>query len=121
MESMATIIQRHNSKVIKPTSENETKSCNCRKTCPMNGSGDCRKENVIYKASITSEQSTKYYYGLSEPEFKTRYNNHTASFRHKHKEKAINPSGPKGGEIYPDFFRSIITFFFNSFFKNRNT
>ena len=87
MENMATIIQRHNSKVLKPTSENDTKSCNCRNACPMNGNGDCRKENVIYKASITSDQTTKYYYGLSEPEFKTRYNNHTASFRHKHKEK----------------------------------
>ena len=87
MENMATIIQRHNSKVLKHTSENDAKICNCRNTCPMNGNGDCRKENVIYKASITSEQATKFYYGLSEPEFKTRYHNHTASFRNKHKEK----------------------------------
>ena len=36
MENMATIIQRHNSKVLKPTSENDTKSCNCRNACPMN-------------------------------------------------------------------------------------
>ena len=89
MESMATTIQRHNSRVLKHTctSENDAKICNCRNTCPMNGNGDCRKENVIYKASITSEQTTKFYYGLSEPEFKTRYHNHTASFRNKHKEK----------------------------------
>ena len=45
------------------------------------------KENIIYKATVTSEQTTKYYYGLSEPPFKLSYNNHTASFRNKPKDK----------------------------------
>ena len=53
----------------------------------MNANGDCQKENVAIKATVTSEQTTKYYYGLSEPEFKLRYNNHTAFFRNKSKEK----------------------------------
>ena len=87
MENMGTIIKRHNSRILKPLSDTTTKGCNCRNkdSCPLNG--DCQKENIIYKATVTSEQITKYYYGLSEPPFKFRYNNHTASFRNKPKDK----------------------------------
>ena len=35
----------------------------------------------MYKADVETEACTKTYYGASEGEFKTRYNNHTKSFR----------------------------------------
>ena len=50
---------------------------------PLNG--ECREKAVIYKASITSDGSSKHYIGCSETEFKTRYYNHTHSFRYREK------------------------------------
>ena len=41
----------------------------------------CRSKNIIYKAEVITKTSCKYYIGLSEPEFKKRYNNHTSSFK----------------------------------------
>ena len=40
-------------------------------------------ESIVYRAEVTSDNNTKIYYGATEGEFKTRYNNHTKSFRHK--------------------------------------
>ena len=45
--------------------------------------GNCRIKSVIYKAVVTAENNTSVYYGASEGEFKTRFNNHTKSFRHR--------------------------------------
>ena len=41
----------------------------------------------MYQAQVDSANSRKYYLGTSEDEFKTRYNNHTKSFRNKGHEK----------------------------------
>ena len=57
-------------------------SRNCRITgiCPLNG----RRQHqcMIYKAEVTTCTACKEYYGTSEGEFKSRYNNHTHFFRH---------------------------------------
>ena len=37
---------------------------------------------MVYEAKITTNTTYKEYYGMSEGEFKSRYNNHTKSFRH---------------------------------------
>ena len=39
--------------------------------------------SVVYKATSTTSSNSFVYYGTSEGEFKTRYNNHTKSFRHR--------------------------------------
>ena len=58
--------------------------CNCRKKpCPMEGER-CREKEVVYQAKVTSENgTTETYLGLSATEWKLRYNNHTASFKHR--------------------------------------
>ena len=38
--------------------------------------------------SQTLSQINKYYYGTCEKTFKERYNNHTATFRNKSKQKS---------------------------------
>ena len=48
----------------------------------------CHKKAFIYKASITSDGSSKHYIGCTETEFKTRYYHHTHSFRHREKRNA---------------------------------
>ena len=50
-------------------------------SCPL--AGKCLAKCIVYKAQITTTDKRKFYYGTSDGEFKTRFNNHTSSFRHK--------------------------------------
>ena len=82
--NMTGIIRQHNAKVLNATkTPNEARLCNCRnkQSCPLDGK--CLSSSIVYRAEVTSDNNTKIYYGASEGEFKTRYNNHTKSFRHK--------------------------------------
>ena len=56
----------------------------CINLCPLNG--NCLQSSVIYKATITrKDHSTKEtYIELTENDFKARYGNHNASFKHPH-------------------------------------
>ena len=46
--------------------------------------GECLVHNAIYKATVTAAgQANKEYIGMTEHAFKTRYNNHQQSFKHK--------------------------------------
>ena len=97
MNNTKQIIDNHNRRILSPPQANVTatttateinKTCNCRQknTCPLDR--NCLQPSVIYQATVTHRNSnkTETYIGLTENEFKTRYRNHTASFRHaKHK------------------------------------
>ena len=80
---MANNIKQHNSKILKEPPNTQEKLCNCRKKedCPLNGA--CLTPCIVYKASVSAENTEKVYFGASEREFKTRFNNHTKSFRHR--------------------------------------
>ena len=80
-QNMGAIISQHNAKVLSTPSKKETKPCNCRvkANCPL--SGNCLSSCIVYKAQVTTNQSTFTYYGASEGDFKMRFNNHTKSFR----------------------------------------
>ena len=78
---------------IKQNSGNETngKTCNCRNksNCPLDNKRLINK--IAYKAETKtnhgiSELPTKVYLGIRETEFKSRYNNHTMSFRNRSHE-----------------------------------
>ena len=71
-------------------SESETngKAGNCRNksNCPLDNK--CLTNKIVYKPEVETndginELSTKVYFGISETEFKSRYNNHTMSFRNR--------------------------------------
>ena len=96
MNNTKQIIDNHNKRILNSSKHaNETadnrvdkKSCNCRQkiTCPLNG--NCLQSSVIYQATVTrnDNSTSETYIGLTENDFKTRYRNHTASFRHaKHR------------------------------------
>ena len=86
------IIDNHNRRILKSSEHNDTptsktkdnKTCNCRQkdACPLDG--NCLQPSVIYQATVTSKDNPtpETYIGLTENEFKTRYRNHIASFRH---------------------------------------
>ena len=84
MENVASVIRRHNNKILKPTPPTPDKNCNCRKsdTCPL--AGACLTDNLIYKAEVEADNiDPKVYIGLTEHSFKSRYNGHTSTFRHR--------------------------------------
>ena len=100
MNNTKQIIDNHNKRILTaPIQIDDTataaaaaidnnKTCNCRQknTCPLDG--NCLQSSVIYQATVTRKDNntTETYIGLKENDFKTRYRNHTASFRHaKHR------------------------------------
>ena len=64
---------------------NSTSGCNCRNKdqCPLGG--QCLTNNIIYKATISTNNTndTKHYIGMTTNSFKERYRNHTKYFQHK--------------------------------------
>ena len=88
-DNMAKVISKHNKKVLadKPEAPNRDKTCNCKvpANCPVDGK--CRTQSVIYKATLKSADASEYI-GLTDTPFKTRYDNHTFSFRHETKSNA---------------------------------
>ena len=63
---------------------------------PANQNSFCRRFNTCadtYRISASKKSKDSWiYYGSCEPEFKSRYNNHTYSFRHPHKSSATELS-----------------------------
>ena len=63
---------------------------------PLSGplKGQCLKKGVVYKATVEQKPSKKQdtYIGITENKFKTRYNQHTSSFRLNHKKSATTLS-----------------------------
>ena len=94
MPNMATIISSHNKNLLGNKQEPKTTipPSNCRNSanCPLNG--ESREKAVIYKASITFDGSSKHCIGCTETEFKTRYYNHSHSFRYQKKRNATELS-----------------------------
>ena len=76
-------IKQHNSKVLSKTNDNINCKCNCRSkpNYPLNG--ECLTQCLVYKATSATSSNSFVYYGTSEREFKSRYNNHTKSFKHR--------------------------------------
>ena len=79
MNNMAYIISGHNARVLNSNTDvnNGGKECDCRKRdeCPLIGA--CLTESIIYKASVSANNfPTKFYYGVTEGDFKTRWRNH---------------------------------------------
>ena len=76
------LIKQHNSKFVNKDQDKIQWSCNCRikERCPLNGK--CLHQCMVYKTEVTTNTIYKEYYGTSERELKSRYNNHRQCFRH---------------------------------------
>ena len=90
-ENMEDNIRRHNNKILNEDALEQTKPCNCEDgPCPLDG--ECRASSIVYEATVKTDTEEKKYVGICAPEFKLRYNNHTASFKHKNKKNATELS-----------------------------
>ena len=76
-------MQHNNSQLLNRKDEQQHRSCKCRSkpNYPLNG--ECLTPCIVYKAEVNTDSETLVYFGASEGEFKTRYNNHIKSFKHK--------------------------------------
>ena len=85
MNNIETIIKTHNSSIINKENNKTPDTCNCRKKeeCPL--PGKCTIQNVIYEATVTTENDEKRYIGLTATPFKTRYSSHKSSFNNRDK------------------------------------
>ena len=85
MPNMKSIISSQNKALLSDYHRSQTqtndKECNFRKKdqCPLDGK--CLTQNVVYQA-VSTQSSSETYVGLTT-NFKERYRNHTASFRHQ--------------------------------------
>ena len=93
------IIAGHNKKLIKEYIDNKNKAnkvvrtCNCNRGLPCPVDGKCLTRDVLYKATVAADQEPNMeYFGLTATEFKTRYNNHTSSFRNEQYSQATTLS-----------------------------
>ena len=59
----------------------DAKQCNCRsnKNCPLNRK--CCKNSIVYKVSLKTGKTDKFYYGSCKTSFKLQYYNHNQSFK----------------------------------------
>ena len=94
MPNMESIIIGHNRRMLQKTSSiyNDAELCNCRNkaNCPLNNK--CMTQAIIYKASVIQPQpnTTRIYYGATEPPFKYRLRNHQQSFRNVARQSDTN-------------------------------
>ena len=81
---MNSIIARHNSKISK-SNQNDVPPPPCRHRkgtdCPLGG--PCKTPSIVYQATVTSDDKTETYTGLTEPPFQDRWENHQSDFRHQ--------------------------------------
>ena len=98
MPNMETIISTHNksllNKELSQTNPTPNRDCNCRQkeNCPL--SGKCQAVGIVYQATVKREDNgeEKTYVELTEGTFKTRFNNHTSSFRNQQRKHATELS-----------------------------
>ena len=81
MDNTKNIISSHNNKIANSYNKINGKACNCRNKSNCSLDNKCLTDKIVYKAEVETndginELSTKVYFGISKPEFKSRYNNH---------------------------------------------
>ena len=86
MDNMEKLTKAHNNVINKNNNHTTHPRCNCRNKddCPL--PGKCTSQNIVYQATVTSQNEEKIYVGLTSNTFKTRYSAHRNSFIHPEKK-----------------------------------
>ena len=96
MPNIGNTIRSHNKKVTEnhnnETNKKDIKRCSCKSTttCPLNG--NCLQTSIVYLATVSTDQNTYKYIGLTENSFKQRFTTHNQSFRHEQYSNATELS-----------------------------
>ena len=88
MPNVKQLIDGHNKAILKNAEtaqpqQDDGKKCNCRRKeeCPLDG--ECLVNEVVYQATVETQDTKETYIGLTANQFKARYRNHQMSFRHE--------------------------------------
>ena len=87
MPNVKSTIDAHNRRLLKQTNSGKAISdaslCNCRKKedCPLEN--QCLTKGIVYQATVTTEQGSECFVGLTDTDFKSRFANHKQSFRNE--------------------------------------
>ena len=95
MPNIKSVIQNRNVHLLsKHTTPVATRSCSCLQKSEYLLNNEKLSEALLYKAaaSQTPSEICKYYYETCQKTLKERYNNHTATFRNKTKQKSTKLS-----------------------------
>ena len=89
MSNGSSFIKQHKRNISSSLPNSKERSCKFRNkdNCPIAGS--CLITYIVYRADVIKPNETHLYYGVSDREFKYRYNNHTNSFRNKDYENKL--------------------------------
>ena len=82
MPNMGSLVSKHNTKLLSEKDTKQVEGCNCKDgplTCPLT-TPECQKDNVIYVASVSNQNNTEHYTGLTAGTFKKRWYKHNSSF-----------------------------------------
>ena len=82
---MSRVIKQHNCKVL--STKNVDRLGNCRNKDSSHLGGKCLQTCIVYKADVITNKDSHIYCGASDGEFKSRYNNYTNSFCHRHRQQ----------------------------------
>ena len=83
MPSVKSVIEADNKKKLNVTTKKENeKKCSCPRNaiCPLEG--QCLSKNIIYQATVKSNDKEETYVGLTATNFKSRLANHKTSFKY---------------------------------------
>ena len=82
-------INSHNKYVASKDDQVNQNLLNCLNPDKCLLDNKCLTSKIVYSAEIITDdqQLSKFYLGICETEFKTRFNNHKKSFRHRENEK----------------------------------
>ena len=83
MPNIGSILKNQNKTTLKKETDSDSRKCNCRDrtSCPLQG--ECLTSSVVYEATVTTNEDSHRYIGLTEGTFKTRFNGHKQSFAHE--------------------------------------
>ena len=94
MPNMAKAISNHNQKLAKDdrAQGEEKRLCNCTRgtTCPVGG--QCLRGPVVYRATVSANNTTQYYTGIAGNSFKERFNGHQTSINKNNKRNSTTLS-----------------------------
>ena len=83
MVNMTNLNKQHNARSWKNKEHTEKRSCNfeVKDNCPLDRK--CLCKCIVYQTNVITNNECKEYFETVEGKFKSHYNNHTMSFRHK--------------------------------------
>ena len=94
LPNMSSIISSHNKKVLSNNITQNDITCNCRQKelCPLKGK--CQDKNVIYLCNVKTQENQEgsNYIGLTENNFKDRWNQHKHTFKYENKANSTELS-----------------------------